>query len=737
MNKTAIKIGGMTCAMCVQTIEKSLSKLAGVMKVTVNLGAEKAYLTYDPTKLTLLDMQQAVERAGYQFVGVDGQEVEVQEEILRARELKRKRVRFITGFAVGFPLMVLMYLPIQLPSYFPDIVFLVTTPVFLFVSLPIFAAAYRSLRHRTLNMDVMYSMGIGVALVSSIMGTFEIVLSRDFLFYEAALMLASFLTFGRYLEMRAKSRTSTAIRKLIALRPKQATVVRGADLVDVPMADVVVGDIVFVKPGEKIPVDGDVIEGLSHVDESMISGEPMPILKKPGDSIVGGTINKNGALKFRTTKIGRDTVLSQIIQLVEEAQGSKPPVQRIADRVVSYFIPVVLAIAILSFVVWHFLAGQTLLFSLTRLISILVIACPCALGLATPTAITVGIGRGAELGILIRNGEVLETAQKITTVVLDKTGTLTGGKPEVVAVHSYNGSEDTLLTWTASVEKNSQHPLADAITQEASKRGLALLRASSFTTFEGKGVSAQIKDSTVLIGSSTLLHERNIEIPRQAAMHIREAEEQACTVVLVARDSTLIGLISISDPIKESTPYAIQALRSMNLKVVMITGDNQRTAAAIGRKSGIEHIRAGVLPHEKAHEVKALQKQGEVVAFIGDGINDAPAMAQADVGIAIGGGTDIAIESGEFVLMKDDIRDAVGAIQLSKKVMRRIRQNLFWAFAYNTALIPVAAGALYPLFRLSFRPEFAGLAMAMSSVTVIALSLLLKNYQPAVYRHRR
>lgn len=727
----------MTCAMCVQTIENSLKRLPGTLDVSVNLGAEKAYVTYDPSQVTLAHMKEAVENAGYQFFGLDDETDEVYEKEVRDKELKRKRIRFTLGFAVGIPLMLLMYLPVQPPSSFPYFLFVITTPIFLYVSLPIFTAAYRALKNKTLTMDVMYSMGIGVAFTASILGTFEIILSREFLFYEAALMLASFLTFGRYLETRAKGRTSEAIKKLIGLKPRKANVVRGADIREEPVEHVLVGDVVFVKPGEKIPVDGEVIEGTSYIDESMVSGEPIPVLKKEGDSVIGGTINKNSVFKFRTTKVGKDTLLSQIIQLVEEAQSSKPPVQRIADRVVSYFIPVVLVVAILSFLVWYLIVGQTMLFSLTRLISILVIACPCALGLATPTAITVGIGRGAELGILIRNGEVLETAEKINTVVLDKTGTLTKGTPEVVAIHTYGTNEEELLTLVASIEQNSQHPLADAIVKAAQEKKLSLLEVSEFSTEEGKGVQAFINETKYLVGSKNFLRERMIDIPPEVETEIIENEERACTIVAVARQNSVIGLIAISDPIKESTPDAIKALHAMKLSVVMLTGDNKRTAAAIAKKTGITNTRAEVLPHEKAKEVKRLQQEGGVVAFVGDGINDAPAMAQADVGIAIGSGTDIAIESGDLVLMKDDIEDAVGAIQLSRKVMQRIKQNLFWAFAYNTALIPVAAGALYPLLGISFRPEFAGFAMAMSSVTVVTLSLLLKKFTPVLSSKRR
>jgi Cu+-exporting ATPase len=426
-----LKVGGMTCATCVATIEKAFRNKEGLVDVHVNLGAEKAYVSYDPSTISIPDMKRLIEKTGYQYLGLEGEETEALEKRARDKDLKQKRNRFIVGFAVGIPLLLIMYLGIQLPfptSYF---MLIVSTPVFIYVSHPIFQAAYRALKNKNLNMDVMYSMGIGVAYISSLLGTFELVLTKDFLFYETALMLASFLTFGRYLEARAKGRTSEAIKKLMGLQSKSATVIRAGQEMELALEDVKVEDVVIVKPGERIPVDGSVIEGISYVDESMITGEPIPIEKKENSSVVGGTVNKNGVLKVRATKIGKDTVLAQIIRLVEAAQGSKPPVQRIADRVVSYFIPVVLSVAIITFIVWYFVAGNTLLFALTSFISVLVIACPCALGLATPTAVTVGIGRGAELGILIKNGEALELSEKVTTVVFDKTGTLTKGHPEV------------------------------------------------------------------------------------------------------------------------------------------------------------------------------------------------------------------------------------------------------------------------------------------------------------------
>jgi len=730
--KVSLKVGGMTCATCVKTIENSLKKLDGISSISVNLGAERALVTYNPRVITVTDMKKAIEEAGYQYLGVEGEETEDLEKAFRDRELRAKINRVIVGFAVGIPLMILGQLRVTLPFPMAYLMLVASTPAFIYISQPIFSAAYRALRNKNLNMDVMYSMGIGVAFVASLLGTFEVVLSKEFLFYETAVLLATFLTMGRYLEARAKGKTSEAIKKLMGLQPKTATVIRDNDEIEIPIEDVQINDVVVVKPGEKIPVDGEVVAGESHVDESMITGEPIPVLKKSGEGVVGGTLNTNSVIKFRTTKIGKDTVLFQIIKLVEEAQGSKPPIQRIADKAVSYFIPIVLTIAILSFVGWYLIFGNTLLFALTAMISVLVIACPCALGLASPTAVTVGVGRGAELGVLVKNGAALEMSEKLTTIVFDKTGTLTKGKPEVTDTIGVRMDEGELLKLAASVEKNSQHPLAEAVVRKAKEKGLEIGESEDFDTFGGKGVVAKVAGKEILIGNRVLFDERSISYPKEIEEKVIKLENEGKTAILIAFAGEMCGIIAIADTLKETTKDAIAELKSMRLDVVMITGDNARTANAIAKEIGIEKVLAEVLPQDKAKEVKELQKKGRIVAFVGDGINDAPALAQADVGIAIGSGTDVAIESGEIVLMKDDLIDAVAAIQLSKKVMSRIKQNLFWAFAYNTALIPVAAGILYPFFRITFKPELAGLAMAMSSVTVVTLSLMLKRYVPPV-----
>ncbi|MBE3121868.1 MAG: copper-translocating P-type ATPase [Thermoplasmata archaeon] len=726
--KVILKIGGMTCVTCEKTVTDALKQLDGVVKVTVNLATEKVSVTYYQRMTTLADMKKAIEDAGYQYLGIEGGE-DIS-TVAREKDLRDKRIRIYIGFLVGLPLMVLMYIPVGLPFPLEYFELLISAPVFLYISFPIFRAGYRALKNKTLTMDVMYSMGIGVAFGASVLGTFEIVLTREFMFYETAVLLATFLTLGRYLEAKAKGKTSDAIKKLMGLQAKTATVFRENKEIEVSIEDVQINDVVVVKPGAKIPIDGVVVAGKSYVDESMVTGEPIPVVKKDGSTVIGGTLNTNSVLMVKATKIGKNTMLAQIIKLVEEAQGSKPPVQRIADIAVSYFIPVVLTIAVVSFLVWYVLLGSTLLFSLTALISVLVIACPCALGLATPTAVTVGIGRGAELGILIKNGEALEVSEKVTTIVFDKTGTLTKGKPEVTDILGFGVKDTMVLQMAASVETNSLHPLAEAVVKKAQENHLSLEKSIGFDTFAGKGVQATVKGTEVLIGNRVLFKEREVSWPKDVEELLVQLETEGKTVVFIGFDQKLVGLIGIADTLKETTKSAIQKFKAMGLKVVMITGDNVRTAQAIARQIGIDVVRAEVLPQEKASEVKKLQTDGEIVAFVGDGINDAPALAQADVGIAIGSGTDVAIESGDVVLVKSDLLDSVAAVQLSKKVMSRIKQNLFWAFAYNTALIPVAAGVLYPFFGVTFRPEFAGFAMALSSVTVVTLSLLLKRYIP-------
>ncbi|MEO0142934.1 MAG: heavy metal translocating P-type ATPase [candidate division WOR-3 bacterium] len=736
--KKIIKVGGMHCAMCVSTVENSLKNLDGTIDVVVNLATEKAAVTYDPAIVDINKIKKAIEESGYQFLGL-AEEIDLRkEEELRQKDLNAKKRKFIIGFIIGIPLMVLMYIPmhhIQFPIHY--LLFAISTPTFIYISAPIFKAGFQALKNKSLNMDVMYSMGIGVSYIASVMGTFNIILNKEFMFYETAVLLATFLTLGRYLEAKAKGRTSEAIKKLIGLKPKSAIVVRDNVETEIPVDEVQVGDIIISRPGERIATDGEVIEGMSSVDESMITGEPIPVLKRKGDTLIGGTINKNGVIKFRATKVGKETLLSQIIKLVEEAQGSKPPVQKIADKVVSYFIPVVLGIAIVSFTLWYFGFGSSLHFALSILISILVVACPCALGLATPTAVTVGIGRGAELGILIKNGEALEIAEKITTMVFDKTGTLTMGKPEVTEIiesseERVERREKEVLGIAGSLEKNSLHPLAEAIVHKAKEMKIELVEPQNIETVEGKGIKGFIEGKPAIVGSKNFLQENGITISEDIKNEIKKLENKGKTLVFVGFNKKLIGAIAISDIIKSEAKQAIAYLKKMHLKPVMLTGDNKQTAEAVANELGIERFIAEILPQNKSDEIKKLQNEGEIVAFVGDGINDAPALAQADLGIAVGSGTDIAIESGDVVLVKNKMTDVVATIQLARKVMARIKQNLFWAFFYNIILIPVAAGILYPFFKITFKPEFAGLAMAMSSVTVVSLSLMLKRYTPKI-----
>jgi len=738
----SLKVGGMICASCVSSVEDAIGEVEGVVEVAVNLGDERARVTYNPRIASVADMRTAIEEAGYQYLGIAGEESEGREREARERDLRDKKRRAALGFAVGSFLMIIDMAHLRLPVPMPIFMLVISTPVFIYLSRPIFSAGLRALRHRSLTMDVMYSMGIGVAFISSVMGTFGILLTDQFIFYETAVFLAAFLTLGRYLEARAKGRTSEAIKKLMGLQPKTATVLRDGQEVEVAAADLLVGDVILVRPGEKVPADGVVLDGESYVDEAMITGEPIPVKKSRGDAVVGGTLNKNGAIKFEASKVGRETALAQIIALVEEAQGSRPSIQRMADRAVALFIPAVLTVAAATFFLWRFVLadlvpGDPLLFALTATISVLVVACPCALGLASPTAITVGIGRAAELGVLVKSGEALEASEKLNTVVFDKTGTLTVGRPEVTDILPFGVDERELLRIAGGIEANSEHPLAEAVVRKARSEGIDLAEATSFEALGGKGVLAEIEGRDAAVGNRILLRELGIAVPEGTEAAALRIEEEGKTALLVALAGRIVGVVGVADALKENSKEAVERLKAMGFEVLMITGDNPSTAGIVAKETGIERVLAEVLPSEKAREMKRLQEEGRVVAFVGDGINDAPALAQADVGIAIGSGTDVAIESGEIVLIRDDLLDVVAAIELSRKVIGRVKLNLFWAFAYNSALIPVAAGVLYPTFGIAFRPELAALAMAASSVTVVSLSLLLKGYVPPSKRVAR
>lgn len=742
-DEVTLKLNGMHCASCVMNVENFLIRLDGIFDVKADLTSQTARINYDKTKVTVKDMEEVINSLGFEVLGIDGQ-LEINEDEIYKNDLKDKRNRIIVGFAASAVLMALMYIhwhPFGLSMGITSLI--ISILPFLYVSLPTLKAGFNGLVHKNLNMDVMYSMGITVAYISSILGTFNIVLDHSFMFYETAIMLPSFLLIGRYLEAKAKKKTSDSIRELIGLQPTAATLIEldsNGNIVsqkEVNIKEIQIGDILLVRPGDKIPVDGEVIGGHSYVDESMINGEPIPKAKRDGEEVFAGTINQDGVLHIKAKKIGSKTVLSNIIRLVEKAQSSRPPVQKLANTAVSYFIPTILTIAVVVFLLWYFVFDSTLLFALTTLISILVVACPCALGLATPTAVTVGVGRAAEFGILIKNGDTLENAGKIDVAAFDKTGTITEGQPEVDDVICYGISENELVELAASVEKNSNHPIAKAIVRKANDMNLELNQTSSFENITGKGLKAQIDDKDVLAGNKKLLESQDIEIPQSVLEEYGRLEDLSKTIILIGVDREIKGILSLSDKIKANSKRTIEELHKMGIETYMLTGDNKKTASTVAGAVGIDNVCAGVLPENKLDIVKNLQKEDKTVLFVGDGINDAPALTQANIGVAMGNGTDIAMESGDIVVMEGDLENVVAAVQFSKKVMARIKENLFWAFAYNVILIPLAAGALYAGFGIMFMPEWSALAMALSSVTVISLSLALKGYVPAIKKETK
>ncbi|MDD3622339.1 MAG: heavy metal translocating P-type ATPase, partial [Methanofollis sp.] len=597
--RATLKVGGMMCATCVKTVEAALQALPGVHTAMVNLGAERAYVTYNPAAVGVAEMRAAIEGAGYLYLGTEGEETGEIERKAREADLKDRLRRTVVGAVASAVLMALMFFAPALPVAMPYVLLVVATPPFLYLSWPIFLGAWRALKNRTLNMDVMYSMGIGVAFGASVLGTFGVVLTTDFLFYETAVMLATFLTLGRYLEARAKGRTGEAIAALVRLRPKTATVLVDGKRVERPIDEVKPGDVVLVLPGAQVPVDGEVRQGESYVDESMVTGEPVPVGKGQGESVVGGTVNGDGVLEVRATRVGRDTVLAQIIRLVEEAQGTRPPVQRIADTAVTYFIPTVLAIAAAAFVVWYFVLDAPLIFALSTLIAVLVVACPCALGLATPTAITVGVGRGAELGILIKSGEALEVAESVDVVAFDKTGTLTRGTPAVTDVVGIGEDEAGVLALAAGLEQNSQHPVAVAIVHRAEEEGLALPESTGVETVRGKGIVAAVGGRRVALGNRALLADEGVVLAGRAAEVGEHYEAEGKTVSYLAADGEVVGVVAVADTLKPTAVRAVEALRQMGLSAVMVTGDNPRTARAIADQVGIDRVLAGVLPDRK------------------------------------------------------------------------------------------------------------------------------------------
>ena len=719
----ALSIGGMTCANCVRILEAGLKKLPGVLNASVNLATEKAAMDYIPSLVSPGDMFQAVRDMGY----LPSSEEAAPWEDAHEKELSARLRQAAVGLTAGVVLLMIMFLP--MPQAFPSawLMFAIATPAFLYAGLPVFRSAWHALKSFTLTMEVMYALGTSVAYGSSVLATMGILPRHEFLFYDTAVLLSAFLALGRYLEGKARGKTSRAIRALLDLQPRKAAVIRDGAETEILAEEVRPGDLVRVRPGEQIPVDGDVAEGASFVNEAMISGESAPVSKKTGDAVLAGTLNVNGTLVFKALKVGRETVLAQIIRLVEEAQAGKPPIQRLADKAVVWFIPVVLGLALLTGAAWMLLSSQPVSFILGRVIAVLVIACPCALGLATPTAVAAGIGRGAELGIYVKSGTAVEKARSLTTVVFDKTGTLTKGVLAVAEVSAWSGSEGELLALAAALEQPSQHPLGKAITAEASRRRLTLESVGKFDTIEGLGVKGRIGGRDVFIGSPSAPEATLSAVQREA---INALEEQGRTVVILSREGTTLGCIAVSDTLREGAAEAVRRLKNMGIEVHMLTGDNARAAARMAEEAGIEHFTAGVRPDGKAAFIRELQDKGGVTAFAGDGINDAPALACADIGIAMGGGTDVARESGEIVLMREDPRDAVTAILLCRRIIGQIRWNIFWAIAYNALLIPFAAGALYPSFHILLPPELAAGAMALSSFSVVTLSLTLRRFKP-------
>jgi len=728
MKKINLDISGMHCASCATLITKRLEKEPGVSYTNVNLTTEKASVEFDESKTSEDKIIMAIELLGdYKAKIIDyNKDSRDYETEKREASLKKLRNTFLFSLLFAIPAfligMVFMWIGIEIP-YSGYILFALATPVQFIVGYGIYKSAFGALRNKTANMDTLIAIGTSAAYFYSVYVIFFQPMGDQY--FEAAAVLITFVMLGRYLEAVAKGKTSEAIKKLMHLSPKIATVIRKGKEEKIPVDEVVVGDIVIVKPGEKIPVDGIITEGQSAIDESMITGESMPVEKKKNDAVIGATINKHGSFKFKATKVGANTTLSQIIKLIEDAQGKKAPIQRFADRISAYFVPAVILIAIISFLVWYFIVGQAFSFALIIAVSVLVIACPCALGLATPTAIMVGTGKGAEKGILIKGGDALETAHKLYAVVFDKTGTLTQGKPEVTDIINTNKiSENELLKIAASVEKNSEHPLAQAIVRKAEEKKIKLENIKSFRAIPGHGVEGTLKGKKIVVGKPE--YARKICNLKSAEKNINELEEDGKTVVVACENKKIMGIIAIADTIREDSVKAVKDLQKNKIFVYMITGDNKRTANAIGRQLGINHVISEVLPQDKANEVKKLQRKGKV-AMVGDGINDAPALAQADIGIAIGSGTDVAMETGNIVLMNNKTTDVVKAIKLSRITISKIKQNMFWALFYNSLGIPIAAGLLYPFTGWLLSPIIAGGAMALSSVSVVFNTLLMKR----------
>ncbi|GFR39534.1 copper-translocating P-type ATPase [Insulibacter thermoxylanivorax] len=720
---------GMTCAACANRIEKGLNKLPGVREAAVNFALETAHVVYSPAEVSLADIQQKVEQLGYQARPKE----DLEQEDHRQKEIRKQKRRFILSALLSLPLLWSMVGHFSFTSwiYMPELFMnpwfqlILATPVQFIIGRHFYIGAYKALRNGSANMDVLIALGTSAAYFYSLYLTLDWYMTGADLahgpamYYETSAVLITLVLLGKLFEALAKGKTSQAIKSLMGLQAKTALVVRGGQEMTIPVEEVLVGDIVLVRPGDKVPVDGIVLEGSSAVDESMLTGESIPVEKQPGDAVIGATINKHGMLRIQATKVGKETALAQIIKVVEEAQGSKAPIQRIADKISGIFVPIVTAIALVTFLIWYFIAVPgDLAGALEKAIAVLVIACPCALGLATPTSIMAGSGRAAEYGILFKGGEHLEMTHKVDTVILDKTGTVTKGRPELTDVLPV-GDEHRFLRLIGAAEKSSEHPLAEAIVEGIRKRGIEIPDPDSFTAIPGYGVVAEVEGHEVLIGTRRLMERYGVDAS-EAFEAMAALEEQGKTAMLAAVDRKYAGLIAAADMIKESSKEAVSRLKAMGLEVIMITGDNERTARAIAAQAGIEQVRAEVLPEGKAEEVKKLQAAGKITAMVGDGINDAPALATADIGMAIGTGTDVAMEAADVTLMRGELTSIADAIYMSRKTMTNIKQNLFWALGYNTLGIPIAA--------LGFlAPWVAGAAMALSSVSVVLNALRLQR----------
>ncbi len=732
------KVEGMTCAVCAGRVEKVTKKIEGVQKSVVNLTTEKLSITVDDDIVTYGDIKRAVEKAGYKLIREE--EKENNEKRLSDKDKLLRRLIFsciftipllivTMGHMVGMPLPKIID-PMTNPMNFALFQIILTIPV-MAIGYKFYLVGFKNLIKLSPNMDSLIAVGTSAAFIYSVFGMYKIYVGDNsyamHLYFEAAVTILTLITLGKYLEAISKGKTSEAIKKLMGLVPKTATIIRDNKETIIPVDEVIVGDIILVKPGEKLPVDGEVIEGSTSIDESMLTGESIPVEKVAGSNVIGASINKTGFIKYKATKVGKDTALAQIIKLVEDAQGSKAPIAKLADIISSYFVPTVIGLAIFSAGAW-LIAGETPVFALTIFISVLVIACPCALGLATPTAIMVGTGKGAENGVLIKGGEALETTHKIDTIVFDKTGTITEGKPVVTDIVTNGIDKNELLALAASAEKGSEHPLGEAIVREAEEKNIDLKKIENFNAIPGRGIQVVINGETILLGNLKLMKENSISIGNLNKESDRLAQEGK-TPMYIAINNSLEGIIAVADTVKPSSKKAIETLHSMGIKVAMITGDNKKTANAIARQVGIDIVLAEVLPQDKANEVKKLQNENRKVAMVGDGINDAPALAQADIGIAIGSGTDVAMESADIVLMRSDLMDVSTAIKLSKATIRNIKQNLFWAFGYNVLGIPVAMGVLHIFGGPLLNPMIAAAAMSLSSVSVLANALRLKRFK--------